>query len=90
MMTRVLGAGFLVAAVAVPAAAWAVDGVVRIVDRGRDGDINYYEVSCENGSVGTVTQYSDRICAQPLGGKEICVAGTAGLVAASVQACKAK
>ncbi len=40
------------------AAAYAADGVTRILDRGRDGDIYYYEVLCEDGSRGSI-QVSD-------------------------------
>ena len=36
------------------AAAYAADGVNRILDRGRDGDTYYYEVMCDNGSRGSI------------------------------------
>ena len=47
-------------------AAYAADGVKRILDRGRDGDTYYYEVMCDDGSRGSVLVVDDeppRTCA---------------------------
>ncbi len=56
------------------ASAQADDSVKRILDRGRDGDTNYYQVMCGNGTMGSVkvVDQPPQICAQPDAGQETC------------------
>ena len=79
----------LCAGVLATASAQADEDVKRILDRGRDGDVNYYQVMCTNGTIAsvTVTDTPAQACAQPLGGPEVCSA-TWTLNEAAVESCK--
>lgn len=61
----------------VTATAQADQNVKRILDRGRDGAINYYQVMCTNGTTGSVTVVDEppQACAQAVGSAEICNTG---------------
>jgi len=67
----------------------ADDGVVRVIDRGRDGDTNFYQVMCTSGARATVTVTDSpaQACTQGLDGKQRCSAKWT-IREAAAQACK--
>lgn len=67
----------------------ADENVKRILDRGRDGDVNYYQVMCADNTMTsiTVTDQPPAICAQAINGQEVCDSRWT-LNQAAAEACK--
>jgi hypothetical protein len=65
------------------------DPVKRILPQGKDGDEYYYQVTCMNGTIGSVVVQDKEktVCAQGLGGKQVCNANWTVQKAAE-QACR--
>ena len=84
LFTALLGSAALLAG-----AVHADDGVVRVLDGSRDGDVTYYTVMCKNGNNGTVTVIDTppQACAQSLGRDRKCNAKWT-LREAAAEACK--
>jgi hypothetical protein len=84
---------FLIATLSAAAALFSTQSsageVKRIIPQGKDGDDHYYVVKCQNDSEGSVIirDKEGKICAQALGGKEICNAGWT-IQQAATKACR--
>ena len=78
--------GATVALVSTPAFA---NPVKRVLPQGKDGDFYYYQVQCNNGTMGTVVvqDSQNNVCAQAAGRDEVCNAGW-NVQRAAEQACK--
>ena len=63
--------------------------VKRVLPQGKDGDFYYYQVSCTNGTEGTVVvqDKENNVCAQAFGGERVCNAGW-NVQRAAEQACR--